>query len=526
MDINTLFKIPQSFSELKKDRMFSKILQICKNDNRHIADNKRYSEFDNELDTYFLLPYRAQLAYLIFAVLHINYLKWDLTNVMLPLIDVYINLYPIMRGCVFCISIIVCLINIVFSWKKNIIVSLLNISIIIITWYLIMHNAPYFETFAISTAVQIFLTVIHSVFLQIAPRKELKKYKILSKENQNQNEKSEKFYKETIKEIEENWGITSSHEWWGNNKFMDSLADGEKFLDEHKYVYKLSKIENYDFYNSIEKSQVKGTQTDSFEKHYTKKYIIHKIPKELWSDVRKNIKQKKFSALYPVDIDTAFLNNERILAIECRCYANYYAEHRYEGVNSTSPSQSDIDAARTRINQKYDDRERLHNLIESGIDYTNEEMINRKGLTQDLWEESQIGKNLRDRDVNNYIYDNTKLNKESYDYSKNDTKTYSEILMYVVNDYIFYNRAVDSYQKEEKYIWADPGFELDTIRSCNLYDSYSDTVEAAIYHLLKSDSEFAHHTVERIWRDNTKMTARIMHTYALLRGKECIGYES
>ncbi len=526
MEINTHSKIPQSFSELKKDKTFAKLLQVCRKDNRFFSDNKRYSEHNSETDTIFLLPYRAQLAYLIFAVLQTNYLRWDLENFILPLIKVSVNLYPIMRGTAFVISILVCLINIVFEWKKNTIISVLNISIIIATWYLIMHDAPYFESFALSTAIQIILTVIHSFMLQIIAHKELKKWKILGLENHKLNTEDEKFYNETIKEIEENWGIASSCAWWGNNKFTDSLAEGENFLKNHEYVYTLQNVKKYDYYNNLEKSQVKGTQTDKYKKHYTKTYIIHKLPDDLRKNIQKNIILKNFKPLYPVDIDSAFLENGRLFAIECKCRADYYAEHRYEGVNSSSPAQSDIDAARTRINQRYDDRERLHNLIESGRDYTNEQMINIKGLTQELWTESEISKNLRQRDINNYISDNTKVNNESYGSSRNNSKTYSEILMYIVNDYIFYNPSPNAYQKEEKYIWADPGFELDTIQSKNHYDSYSDTVEAATYYLMKSDSEFAHHTIERLWRDNTKMVSRIMHTYAQLRGKECIGEEA
>ncbi len=521
MNLNIDSKIPQSFSELKNDSVFCKLMQICQKDMHYISNRERYYAYGTkDFSTCFFLPYRMQLAYIIFLVLNVYCLHWDLRDVMLPVLNVSVNLYPFIQVCVFIISIIVCLLNFMCDWKEYAVVSILNIAVIIVTWRLVFNDAPYFDTIVLSTALQIILTVIHSFLKMIITRKRFKEYDLLFKENHEQNEEAENFYNEAIKEIEEKWGVMSSRVWWGDNDFKHTLTSGKDFLEDHFYVYGLTNYKKYDYYNPMEKSYVRGTEIDSYEKCYTKKYIIHQVPEALRKEVQKNIKQENFSPLYPIDIDLAFLGNGRILAIECKCSATYYQEHKDNSISSTAPSQSDIDEARTRIDQKYDDKERIHNLFESGVDCTTDEMIDRKGLTNELWEESEISRQLREREVDNYIRNNTKTEPKSYSRKSDNTKTYSEIFMYIVNGYVFYNSSPDAYKKDEKGIWADTGFVFESSESNNNYDSYINSVEAAVSFLMKNDFEFSQTIVKRLLCDNSRLASKVMHTYALLNSEE------
>lgn len=513
-NVNRSF-LPDTYSELIQNKIFRRIAKICLNDSLYLGRGEKSdvpgSKYLWDID--YCLPYRLQLAYLVFAILQIHYLQWDLTEVVIPFFEISVNIYSVMFVAVYIITICAYLFNIFLSWKENIATSVINIILVFATWYGLKNGAPYFETYILSTAIQIGLITIHSTVLYIFSKKHYKKWGKFYATVEEENAEYENFYEETLKIIEDSWALNDYSLWWKMPKYKQSLVSGKKYKEKHSGLFKYSNTENYDYYDIIEKKQVKGSEITDYLKFYDKYYSISEVPAVDYFDVLNHIKRDGFKTIYPFNIDEAVKRECVILAVKCRCVLQHSFNRKRDEYVTSSPTQDQIDAARDSINEQYDNRERTHNLWESGLDYTTEQMIDAKGLTAEMWDESERSRNLRQSDLNNYINKNTHTTHDSNESHHGHSKEYSEIFMYIVDGCVFYNDKCEKLEKNETGVWASDLFEFDEHKSVNYYHTRQEEIEATIHYLMKNDLQFSQNLIVNTWKGRTELSAKIIHSF-------------
>lgn len=502
------------YEDLIQKSFFKKLMVICQHDDTYSYIGSKIRTMS---ETWFFKCYKFQLVFLFFELLQKYYLHWNLSEAVIPWLNIPVDVHNLLFYAVHIIAILGYLVNIISDTRDCGIASVLNIAVVIATMKFVKNGLPYYEIILAGIAIQAVISIIENLYLLKFINYVVKKNKKELGETTEKYDLYEEHYNETIQVLSkeyEGYGksdyLTGKPRefWWQNHQYKTALMSGEKWPYSHRGSYEKVKVEEYDYWNPVDKTNVKGKTTTKTTKCYDKDYIMHDVDSLHYNSVWNHIRRDNFKPICRFDMYNATHGGAcNVTAVECICRVTTKNDVDTDDYVRSAPTQSQIDEARDRINEKYDDRERWQNLGEYGRYYTTEQMVNEKGLTAEMWEKSQLSKNWRETDVNNYISKNTKISRDSSSYRGNGfTKEYSAVIAYIVDGCVLYNPQL------EKDLWVPDGYTLK--ENDNYYKNRQEEIEAMLHYLIKNNHEFKKELIETVWDDSSEMASKIMHTFS------------
>ncbi len=507
---------------LKEDSFFRDIITLCINDKLFLKKSSSAFLYDKN-EVIWFSHYKVQFIWLCFMYLYNFVFDWSFLDTSVNFLNVDWNLIPTLFVLVLLFSVIICLLNMIMSWREHGFADVLQIVIIGCSYYLIRYKGLHdYKVFIISLISQIVIEIMISLVCY-------KKFTKVYHKHNNEIQKLKKefagyedFYNQTMKkgdarikfcsEALKAKGIDDSKleerfYWWKSNKCIHPLRSGENFDKLHKGCYEYVKIDKYEYYNRLKNEHVKGETVKTTDKYFHKTYSVVPVNKAENYKVIQNIKINNFAHIYPFIIDESILTEYNIYAVECICKINSNTEVVDKNTVFASPTEDQVAQARKRIDEKYDNRERMQNLIKYDHDYTTKEMMDRYGFDNERYMESVESDYLRKRDTNHYVQSNSTSEKNSHSRNWKNTDTSSCVIMYIIDGCIFYNK------NHEKELWPEDNFTYIKTEE-DYYETREEEVEALIDYLLRSNSGFAKNIIENTWSGYSNLSAKIMHTVA------------
>lgn len=499
--------------EIKKDALFQDLAQVCRNDEKY----QKNSEFSNgtyykgySIYNYDFLPHVAGhlVPFVIFIVFYFVYVKigilpeWifrivffaaHLCSAVMAFIDA--GFHSIFEfSCVF---------NFVTTIASYILIRFLNF--------------PILTTLLVCVSLQFALRIVALLDLK---HKDDKMTNEGLKEDREKAEKFieyAKFYDKVIKDAEMRIKICSVellrrgvqpdfHKrrfWWQNNDLKNRLFRSGKLLDDpHISRYKCEQtLDEYDY-----RGNYVGKTNHKYTEIIDKRFFLTVIPKGDHRHILRHIEDGKFQCLGYPSVDLSFLDCYEIRAIGCKW--TILENTKSETIVRNTPTASEIEKARSQIENSRNADERLYNAFTKGVDLTMDELLYVTGGRGVSLEEQMYASNLKSNDLDKYIKSNT--HDEVKHSNLSNQKEGITVFLYVIGEDIYFSTE-PPYAKAGKDYYYDGGkYGIDT---------RDQEIEAAIHYLLSSDVKLANNLLSKIMggQENEyqeQLASKIFHSVA------------
>ncbi len=395
----------------------------------------------------------------------------------------------------------------------------INSIIVVITYILLrFFHTKIFFTLLISMAIQSLISAVFYYFTTVREmKKETEETYVAVKKTQKKIAEAEEFFEKTYEVLKQRVALCNAelqrrgvapvyplgNLWWEKRINWTIALYGDLFNDEHCARYK--SYASYDEYD-LKTRQVAGTTEHEFTLQVHKEFFMFEIPKHKNADIFAQIKEKKFQCLFSRSINDFDVNTCDIIALGCKW--TKYDSDKSQTTMRVSPTQSQIDDARRRINSNQDANERLHNAYYRGAALTHDEMFWATGGKGVSWQDQMISDNKRRNDLDKFIKNNT-YDDVTYDSSTRKSDN-SAVFMYIINGVVFYTNEPPLCYISNKYTLEN---------SSKWIGSREVEIEAAILHLILHEPKISRVVVGNIWNsfgekeENEEIYAKVLHEF-------------
>lgn len=497
--------------DLKKDRLFVRFMQVCRND----------------ID---VGPYVRDLNGWDYEPLGFFHYLGNLTPLFLFVLCWQIAKYPddFIYVVFFIGALIISGIISLFAVKKGFLCflgSVLNCFILFMTFREFWTNASALVPLCIKCIIMVFsVNIFFSISKKRNNRKQLYNNEKFKKYSSKFDE-YEQYYRETEKLANER--LTCCHNelvsrgetpsnytrlWWQSNFFAEPLKDSTNLLNGNHYLSTYRCFER-------EAMQSYGTKTSVYtdSHYYNKKYFIRRVSKEETTDIMKKILEKEWECITPKGQLYKKSDEYEIFAFCCQISVDSYYDEKT--TYKYSPSQTEVEKKQTEIDRKYDKRERIANAYEKGVAMTVDELTLYSGGTLTSPLEQIVSASRRKNALDKYVSNNTSFEQTSKQSEK--SRVFSDTFIYVIDGNVVYNKSAHRIFFPNKHLGEREKIneDIDFIKTRN------EEIEAFFDFYISTDPIVAFDLAEKIWCANLdasteKLASKIMHTIAVKKEYE------